>query len=52
MTQSIVQKKHEQRALFDSDFASPSTHIILDIEDPQPKEEKGIVPPASPSWFP
>lgn len=31
--------------LFDLDFTSPSTHLILGIEDVQPKEEKGIVPP-------
>lgn len=31
--------------LFDLDFTSPSTHIILDAKDAQPKEEKGIVPP-------
>ena len=31
--------------LFDLDFTSPSTHIILGIEGLQPKEEKGIVPP-------
>jgi ATP-binding protein involved in chromosome partitioning len=31
--------------LFDLDFTSPSTHIILGIDEVQPKEEKGIVPP-------
>jgi len=31
--------------LFDLDFTSPSTHIILGFEDGQPKEDKGIVPP-------
>ena len=31
--------------LFDLDFTSPSTHIILGAKDAQPKEEKGIVPP-------
>ncbi|MEM2117848.1 MAG: P-loop NTPase [Candidatus Bathyarchaeia archaeon] len=31
--------------LFDLDFTSPSTHLILGIEGVQPKEEKGIVPP-------
>ena len=31
--------------LFDLDFTSPSTHIILGIEDVRPREEKGIVPP-------
>ncbi len=31
--------------LFDLDFTSPSTHIILGIEGVQPEEEKGIIPP-------
>ena len=31
--------------LFDLDFTSPSTHIILGAPKAQPKEEKGIVPP-------
>src|SRR4030042_3567023 len=31
--------------LFYLDFTSPSTHIILGIEDLHPKEEKGIIPP-------
>jgi ATP-binding protein involved in chromosome partitioning len=31
--------------LFDLDFTSPSTHIILGAKDAQPKEERGIVPP-------
>jgi len=31
--------------LFDLDFTSPSTHIILGIRGVQPKEDKGIVPP-------
>src|SRR3990170_4890960 len=31
--------------LFDLDFTSPSTHIILNAENAQPKEEKGIIPP-------
>ena len=31
--------------LFDLDFTSPSTHLILGAKDAQPKEEKGIVPP-------
>jgi ATP-binding protein involved in chromosome partitioning len=32
--------------LFDLDFTSPSTHIILGVRDARPKEEKGIVPPS------
>ncbi|MGD0644334.1 MAG: P-loop NTPase [Candidatus Bathyarchaeia archaeon] len=31
--------------LFDLDFTSPSTHIILGAQNTQPKEEKGIIPP-------
>lgn len=31
--------------LFDLDFTSPSTHVILGVEGIQPKEDKGIVPP-------
>ena len=38
-------KKGYKVGLFDLDFTSPSTHIILGIEGVQPKEEKGVVPP-------
>jgi len=38
-------KKGCRVGLFDLDFTSPSTHMILGIEGVQPKEEKGIVPP-------
>ena len=31
--------------LFDIDFTSPSTHIILGVGNTTPKEEKGLVPP-------
>ena len=31
--------------LFDLDFTSPSTHIILGAGDAKPTEEKGLVPP-------
>ncbi|NIO37750.1 P-loop NTPase [Candidatus Bathyarchaeota archaeon] len=31
--------------LFDLDFTSPSTHIVLNIPELYPEEEKGIVPP-------
>jgi ATP-binding protein involved in chromosome partitioning len=31
--------------LFDLDFTSPSTHIILNASKDQPKEEKGLIPP-------
>jgi ATP-binding protein involved in chromosome partitioning len=38
-------KKGFKVGLFDLDFTSPSTHIILGIRGVQPKEDKGIVPP-------
>jgi len=31
--------------LFDLDFTSPSTHLIIGVKDVQPKEDKGIIPP-------
>jgi ATP-binding protein involved in chromosome partitioning len=31
--------------LFDIDFTSPSTHVILNAADLVPKEEKGLIPP-------
>ncbi len=31
--------------LFDLDFTSPSTHVLLDAIDVQPTEEKGLIPP-------
>lgn len=31
--------------LFDLDFTSPSTHLILGIKGLQPKEDRGLVPP-------
>jgi len=31
--------------LFDLDFTSPSTHLIMGVKNVQPKEDKGIVPP-------
>jgi ATP-binding protein involved in chromosome partitioning len=31
--------------LFDIDFTSPSTHVILNAEDLVPEEEKGLIPP-------
>jgi ATP-binding protein involved in chromosome partitioning len=37
-------RKEYKVGLFDMDFTSPSTHIILGLEDLQPKEEKGIIP--------
>jgi ATP-binding protein involved in chromosome partitioning len=38
-------KKGYKVGLFDLDFTSPSTHIILGIGNLSPKEEKGIIPP-------
>jgi len=38
-------KKGCKVGLFDLDFTSPSTHVILGVGGIQPKEERGIVPP-------
>jgi ATP-binding protein involved in chromosome partitioning len=38
-------KKGCRVGLFDLDFTSPSTHLIMGVKDAQPKEDKGIVPP-------
>jgi ATP-binding protein involved in chromosome partitioning len=38
-------RKGYKVGLFDLDFTSPSTHLIMGVKDAQPKEEKGIVPP-------
>ena len=38
-------KKGCKVGLFDLDFTSPSTHMILGLQHVQPREEKGIVPP-------
>jgi len=38
-------KKGYSVGLFDVDFTSPSTHLILGIKKSQPKEEQGIIPP-------
>jgi ATP-binding protein involved in chromosome partitioning len=45
-TIALALARHGYRVgLFDIDFTSPSTHVILDVEDLVPAEEKGIVPP-------
>lgn len=31
--------------LFDLDFTSPCTHILLDVKNAQPIEDKGLIPP-------
>ena len=41
----VLAKKGCKVGLFDLDFTSPSTHLILGFEDVKPKEDKGIVPP-------
>ena len=41
----ILAQKGYGVGLLDLDFTSPSTHIILNTQASQPKEEKGIVPP-------
>jgi len=38
-------KKGYSVGLFDLDFTSPSTHMILGVKGVQPREEKGIIPP-------
>ena len=38
-------KKGLKVGLFDLDFTSPSTHLIMGVKNIQPEEEKGIVPP-------
>jgi ATP-binding protein involved in chromosome partitioning len=37
-------RKNFKVGLFDADFTSPSTHLILGVKEIKPKEEKGIVP--------
>jgi ATP-binding protein involved in chromosome partitioning len=41
----ILARKGHNVALFDLDFTSPSTHVILGIREAQPREEEGIIPP-------
>lgn len=38
-------KKGLKVGLFDLDFTSPSTHVILGVRKLRPEEDKGIVPP-------
>lgn len=40
-----IAKKGFKAGLFDLDFTSPSTHLILGVEKIFPKEDKGLVPP-------
>jgi len=41
----ILARKGYKVGLFDLDFTSPSTHIILGVENVHPEEEYGIIPP-------
>ena len=41
----ILARKGFKVGLFDLDFTSPSTHVILGVGDSRPKEQKGIIPP-------
>ncbi|MEM2940585.1 MAG: P-loop NTPase [Thermoproteota archaeon] len=41
----ILARKGYRVGLFDLDFTSPSTHLILGVEGVQPTEDKGILPP-------
>ncbi|MDI6848144.1 MAG: P-loop NTPase [Candidatus Bathyarchaeia archaeon] len=41
----VLARKGYKVGLFDLDFTSPSTHVILGVEGLQPKEEKGVIPP-------
>jgi ATP-binding protein involved in chromosome partitioning len=40
-----LSKKGCKVGLFDLDFTSPTTHIILGAHNQQPKEDKGLIPP-------
>ena len=41
----ILARKGYKVGLFDLDFTSPSTHVILGVENIYPEEKKGIIPP-------
>jgi ATP-binding protein involved in chromosome partitioning len=38
-------QKNCKVGLFDLDFTSPSTHLIMGVKDAHPKEDKGLIPP-------
>ena len=40
-----LSKKGFKTGLFDIDFTSPTTHVVLGVSNLQPKEDKGIIPP-------
>jgi ATP-binding protein involved in chromosome partitioning len=37
-------RKNFKVGLFDLDFTSPSTHLILGVKNAKPKEKRGIIP--------
>jgi ATP-binding protein involved in chromosome partitioning len=41
----VLSRKGRKVGLFDIDFTSPSTHLIMGVKNVQPKENKGIIPP-------
>ena len=41
----ILARKGYKVGLFDLDFTSPSTHVILGVENVHPEEKYGIIPP-------
>jgi len=41
----ILARKGYKVGLFDLDFTSPSTHVILGVGDVHPEEDNGIIPP-------
>jgi len=41
----VMAQKGYKVGLFDLDFTSPSTHVILGVGDVRPIEQKGIIPP-------
>jgi len=41
----LLAKNNMKVGLFDLDFTSPSTNLILGIQDAKPVEDKGIIPP-------
>lgn len=45
MTSIILSSKGFSVGLFDTDFTNPSCHIILNVKDTKPVEDKGIIPP-------
>ena len=44
-TLALLLAKNNRVGIFDLDFTSPSTNLILGIKDARPLEDKGIIPP-------